>query len=312
MLDIVDDATSRGWSIPVSDKLKALSQLISWHLTIENRTGEHIKVYNIDNGELKSTEFLNFCVSCGVEVRYTLAETSAQNGKVEHFHLTTLNKARAMMVSCDAPLFLWDEFVVTAAYLHTRSPLKSQSGRTPFKRFEGKKQNISHLREIGCRAFVLIRGHNPKLHARSVECVLIGYTPQAKAYCCWEHSTGKVYNSIDIRFIESDETVCVWIRKDALATHPPCPTNPTLPTVPDDQSSDDPRLTTSAPPDPTDPTPTVPVPAPVPAPGLLIDVLWTYQENTNQNQTYTQKCAGTERKCSRRAQTSIRPWYRAL
>jgi hypothetical protein len=91
-----------------------------------------------------------------------------------------------MMLSCNAPLFLWDEFVVTAAYLHARCPSKSQGGRTPFECLKGEKPNISHLREIGC----LVRGHNPKLNARLVECVLIGYAPQAKAYRCWQRSSG--------------------------------------------------------------------------------------------------------------------------
>jgi transposase InsO family protein len=247
MLDIVDDCTSRGWCIPVANKSHALKALIAWQLAIEARTGDRVKAYNIDNGELKSTEFETFCASRGIEIRCTSAGTSAQNGKVERFHLTVTNKTRAMMISCNAPLFLWDEFAVTAAYLHARSPSKSQLGRTPFEAFERKKPNISHLRKIGCRAFVLIRGHNLKLRARSIECVLIGYAPQAKAYRCWERSSGKIYNSIDVRFIEANETVRVKLKKDLLAARPSEPTVPDS-DVPDDQSSDDPPLTTSTPP----------------------------------------------------------------
>jgi hypothetical protein len=168
-----------------------------------------------------------------------------------------------MMISCNAPPFLWDEFAVTAAYLHTCSPSKSQLGRTPFEVFERKKPNILHLREIGCRVFVLVRGHNPKLCVQSIKCVLIGYTPQAKAYRCWERSSGKIYNSIDVQFIEANETICVKLKKDLLAA---CPSEATVsePTVPNDQSLDNPPLNTSAPPldailAPPPPIPSAPV-----------------------------------------------------
>jgi hypothetical protein len=230
--------------------------------------GKQVKAYNIDNGELKSHKFSAFCAARGIAICYTSPEMSAQNGKVECFHLTVVNKARAMMLSCDAPLYLWDEFVVMAAYLHARCPSKSQGGRTPFEAMEGVKPNITHLREIGCRAFVLVRGHNPKLNARSVECVLIGYAPQAKVYHCWQRSTGKVFNSIDVCFIESNDTVRIKLKKDLLAARPSEPHLPDDTTVPDDQSSDDPPLTTSDPPLPD--VPTVPAPPLAPMPDVSV------------------------------------------
>jgi transposase InsO family protein len=136
ILHIVDDATTRGWSLPVADKAQAFHTLIAWQLAVETHTGDKVKAYNIDNGELKSKKFEAFCAARCTTIRHTAPETSAQNGKVERFHLTILNKARAMMISCKALLFLSDEFVVTAAYLHALShkeaarPLKPSSARS--------------------------------------------------------------------------------------------------------------------------------------------------------------------------------------
>ncbi|KAF7360926.1 Integrase catalytic domain-containing protein [Mycena sanguinolenta] len=192
------------------------------------------------------------------------------NGKVERYHLTIHSKARAMRIGCSAPPFLWDEFCVTAAYLHARAPSSAQDGRTPFECFENIKPNLSHLREIGCRAFVLIESNNPKVYDRSLECVLIGYTPRSKAYRCWERLTGKVYDSINVRFIESGQTERVHWDKSRLAERATLTTPaPSAAGVPDDQSSDDPVLTTSPPPDPADGSRTVPPPAtspPLPPP----------------------------------------------
>lgn len=88
-----------------------------------------------------------------------------------------------MRSACNVPLNHWDEFMVTACYLSNRTPVVSQSGHTPFKRWYDRKPDLSHLREIGCCVFVLIQNHhNPKIYNRSVECVLIGYSLDSKAY----------------------------------------------------------------------------------------------------------------------------------
>jgi hypothetical protein len=62
------------------------------------------------------------------------------------------------------------------------------------------------MREIGCKAFVLIQNrHNPKVYERSLECVLIGYEPNAKSYRCYHRPTKQVITSYHVRFLESHE-----------------------------------------------------------------------------------------------------------
>nr|GAT57284.1 predicted protein [Mycena chlorophos] len=251
ILDIVDDASSQGWCIPIPHKSSACKMMQRWILAAENVTGERVGELQIDNGELKSTEFDDWCADRGIVVRYTSAETSAQNGKVERFHETLHNKARAMRIACDAPPYLWDEFYVTAAYLHARTPSRSQNGKTPYECFRLVKPDVSHLREIGCRAFVLILGHNAKLNRRSIECVLIGYSPRSKAYRCWDPKAAKVYDSIHVRFIESSDVVRVRYNKQLLArrlaecAREGSKTAEDDPIVPDDKPESTPVLTTS-------------------------------------------------------------------
>jgi hypothetical protein len=136
------------------------------------------------------------------------------------------------------------------------------------------------LREIGCRAFVLIETHNPKAFAHSIECVLIGYTPNCKAYRCWQRSSGKIFNSGNVRFIEFAQMEEVHFNKDRIAerlAHPPAATDAAANGVPDDQSSPDPTMTTSTLPtvdnpvefvDPPPQTPTQAIPAPQTIPGV--------------------------------------------
>jgi hypothetical protein len=162
---------------------------------------------------------------------------------------------------------------MTAAYLHARTPARAQFGKTPHEGFEKLKPNLPHLQEIGCRAFVLIEDHNPKVNVRSIECVLIGYTPRCRAYRCWQRSTGKIFNSANVRFIEHGQTEQVHFNKtlvaEQLARAPPTSTA-TADSVPDDQSSPDPVMTTSVPPAIDEPAPFVDAPPPpLPAPPVL-------------------------------------------
>ena len=50
--------------------------------------------------------------------------------------------------------------------------------------------------------YVLISGNNPKIAARSLECVLIGYAPHAKAYQCWERGSRRIIDSHNVSFVE--------------------------------------------------------------------------------------------------------------
>ena len=107
-----------------------------------------------------------------------------------------------MRLACNAPDYLWDEFCATAAYLTALTASSSINGRTPFELWFGHAPSLTHLREIGCRAFALILTHNPKLLQRSVPCVLIGYAPHAKAYHLWNPASGRVFNSYHVTFVE--------------------------------------------------------------------------------------------------------------
>ncbi|GLB33225.1 putative protein with domain of unknown function (DUF4219) [Lyophyllum shimeji] len=121
-------------------------------------------------------------------------------------HRTLMGKARAMRLACGCPPNMWDEFYLTASHLHEKTPTKSLGGLTPYELWYGQKPDYSYMREIGCKAFVLIQNrHNPKIYERSIECVLVGYNPKAKEYRCYERKSGKVYSSYHVRFLETPD-----------------------------------------------------------------------------------------------------------
>src|ERR1700722_19052949 len=188
-MNIIDDVSSFVHTVLHPLKSAAIKALKEWVLQVERETGKTVGTFNIDNGELKSTECVEFCASRGIKPQWTSPHTSAQNGCVECAHYTLFDSARTMRLTAGVPPNRWDEFIITANYLCMLVPTKSLKDITPFEAYHLRKPDISHLREIGCKAFILILNkHNPKVFQRSEECVLIGYRTNSKTYCCYHRA----------------------------------------------------------------------------------------------------------------------------
>jgi hypothetical protein len=116
------------------------------------------------------------------------------------------------------------------------------------------------LREIGCQAFVLIQNkHNPKIFDRSIECILIGYSTDSKAYICYDKLSRRVFTSYHVKFIESHQTVPKPLHPGKIANAEKEPPN-NLPFVVNDEDDDDdqdeaPSIPEPVPEEPADPTP---------------------------------------------------------
>ena len=186
MMNIVDDYTIFPWSIPLRNKGDAYKYLKAWEIAREAETGLRVGTYIVDNGELKSDEMKHWLESRGMQQHFTAPYTLAHNGHVERMHRTLLGKARTMRLYADLPPNLWDELYLTSSHLHTKTPTRSLQDLTPFEKWHKRKPDYSYMREIGCKAFVLIQNrHNPKIFKRSIECVLIGYDTNSKTYRCY-------------------------------------------------------------------------------------------------------------------------------
>jgi transposase InsO family protein len=181
-MNIIDDHSSYIWSTPLRLKSEAVSILQAWQRTVENQTNEQLKILVTDNGELVSDEITTWCSSHGIVHQMTAPYTSLQNGHAEHLHRTVMNKARSMRLVYGAPPSFWDEFCATSAYLTNFTSSTTLNKRMPFEIWYGYRPSISHLWEIGCQAFTLNLPRQPKILQCSRLCILIGYTPNVKAY----------------------------------------------------------------------------------------------------------------------------------
>jgi transposase InsO family protein len=128
IMNIIDDFSGYHWTRLLKAKLDA-SRILRERLEVaEIQSGERLCYLVTDNGELRSNEMTCWCAERGITHLFTALHTSAQNGRVERLHRTLMNKARAMRLACNAPLNLWDEFILTAAYLSTLTASKAANG----------------------------------------------------------------------------------------------------------------------------------------------------------------------------------------
>lgn len=204
-MNIIDDYSSFVWSLPLRSKDEAAPILRNWLTALEVQTSYRLQSFVTDNGELASLQVQNWCTDKGILHLFTAPYTSAHNGRAERLHRTLLDKARAMRSACNSPANMWDEFCATAAYLTNLTGASANEGKTPYELWYNRKPSLSHLREIGCRAFALIPSNNPKIFPRSLPCTLIGYAPNSKAYRLWDRSADRIFNSFHVSFIEYRE-----------------------------------------------------------------------------------------------------------
>ena len=254
-MNVIDNFLSYVWTIPLKLKGDAAPSLQNWHRSVKNQSGHHLKILVTDNGKLVSNSMADWCTEFGIDHQHTAPYMSAQNGRAECLHHTILDKACTMLILCKALSNLWDEFCTTLAYLTNLTPSSSLQGHTPFELWYGHKPSLSHLCKIGCCAFVLIPTATPKTYARSCLCVFIRYSSHSKAYWLWDRTSGHVFDSFHVSFIEHLDEV---------------PTNllpgTTITLMPDSPPSWD---TASTPPTPNHPapplcTPTYPPIVPLP------------------------------------------------
>ncbi len=203
-MELVDEYTGMIWSISLRSKDRAFHELKKWEKQRKLECGEEVGIYRVDGGELDSDEMREWIANHGTKEQLTAPYTSAQNGIVERSHRVIFELGQTMRIACGAPPNTWDYFNETAAYIAQRRPCRAQPNMTPYEVWYGKKPDMSHMREIGCKAFVLIQNkHNPKIYDKSLECVLIGYASNAKAYLCYHKASHKVITSFHVRFKES-------------------------------------------------------------------------------------------------------------
>jgi transposase InsO family protein len=183
--------------------------------------GFDIKRFRCDNGrgEYDNNLFRSILRINGILFEPSPPYAQHKNGISERTIGAITEKARAMMIDSQVPLGFWGEAVMTAAYLHRRTPHKFLRGKSPHEVLNGHNANpapppapIHHLRRFGCRAYRLIPEEqrlDKKLGERSRKCMMVGYVHHTtKLWKLYDPEFKKVLHCSDVEF---DEDVNCYI-----------------------------------------------------------------------------------------------------
>ena len=107
-----------------------------------------------------------------------------------------------MLIDSGLSKKFWAEAANTACFLINKVPCRKES-RSPDEIWSGGSPNLKFLRIFGSPALVHIpKEKRRKLDPKSVECIMVGYSSESKAYRLFNPQTENVIISRDVVFLE--------------------------------------------------------------------------------------------------------------
>lgn len=200
----IDDKSRRIFVYFLKYKSEVFDKFMIFKNQAERQTGKKIKSLRTDNG----TEFINNSFNSLLEAEGIIRQLSTpytpqQNGVAERANRTLVEMARSMMVHARVEEYLWAEAINTAVYLRNRCTTKQIKDKTPYEVWNGRKPNVQHLRTFGSYAVGLDKSANrSKFEAKGTQCILVGYSNNAKAYRLFDLETHAVIEQRDVIFDE--------------------------------------------------------------------------------------------------------------
>ena len=173
----------------------------------EAETGEHTNYFHSDGGgEYGSTALQDYFKSKGIHHEMTNAYTPQENGVSKRMNRTLVEMAHAMLCDAGLPNAYWGDAVLYATHILNRIPTHAIDGDlTPHEAFTGNKPSVTHLKVFGCTAHIHVPDEKRrKLDAKSVECTLLGFAENRKAYVCVHRPSSHVFESRDVVFEEGN------------------------------------------------------------------------------------------------------------
>jgi len=218
MLLAIYDCTQYRTVLFLHNKMEAADQIQKQVAQIECQYGKAPRWMRFNNEtKLVNKKVKSWAAQKGITIKTTAPHSPSQHGAVEHFNWTILELACAMLIAKNLPTFLWDKAVADTIYLWNQVPTWVLQGMTPYKAWNGKKPDISHLREFGCDIWVLNEFQNrSKLSPKLKKMIFVGFMDGSKSIWYYDPSTCKIKVSCNVAFNNNEKPRELEIMMDIL------------------------------------------------------------------------------------------------
>ena len=135
-------------------------------------------------GEFTSLKLEERLRELGIRVQQSVPHMPQQNGHAEHFNQTLFEKAEAMRHQACLPKSWWEFCIEYAIYVYNRTPIIHLKHKTPYEAINRSKPDISHLRILGCGAYVFLHEdiQQDALSLRAELMTFIGFMSSMKGW----------------------------------------------------------------------------------------------------------------------------------
>ena len=205
MLSFMDDHSRWARIFILKSKSEVFECFKDFQADVEALHGKKIRALHTDNGgEFCSLEFETYLKEQGIRHQKTVPYCPQQNGVAESRNRLVTNMGMAMLADAGLPKSFWGEAASTAVHIQNRTHSRATK-TTPYKRWRGRKPDVSYFKVFGCAAYALKpEQEQSKFSGKGERCVMLGYERNVKGYRLWNLEKGKLQISRDVQFDEHE------------------------------------------------------------------------------------------------------------
>jgi IS30 family transposase len=155
----------------LKSKDKAYKAIDHFIAAVQTQYKKRVMAFMTDaGGEYKSLCLTEKFKELGILIYQSVPHMPQQNGHAERFNRTYMEKAESMRHQACLPRSLWEFTIEYAIHVYNHTPVKRLKNKTPFEMLNSVKPDLSHLRIMGCGAYVFLHEdvrHDKFLRMRS-------------------------------------------------------------------------------------------------------------------------------------------------
>jgi Reverse transcriptase (RNA-dependent DNA polymerase) len=209
LLAILCDYSAYAWIFVMKKKSEAAHHIIKLLKHLErSAAGMPTQCIRTDGGsEIVNITLRTYCDEHGITIQMSNRYCHEENGQAEKYFDFIFRKIRATLTGSEFTNEFWGECAKYTSYILNRIPRKSKDWKSPYELIHGRKPSTEWLQPFGIRCYAHVPKEirkNKNFSHRRIECRLLGYSQEHKAFKLWHINENTIINSRDVIFDKNE------------------------------------------------------------------------------------------------------------